>query len=70
MFIVSKTVWVLALNLVVFEWVKSILVSSANKIAVDLLFVNLDKSFIYCIEETAGDPGWNAVGHRVWSLPT
>lgn len=67
-FIISKTVWVFALNLVVFEWVMIILVSSTYEIAIDLLFANADKSFIY--RRTAGDPGCNAVGHHVWSLPS
>jgi len=46
-FIIPKTVWIFAINLVALECVKSMLVSSANKAGIDLLYTNLGKSFIY-----------------------
>jgi len=47
MFLVSKTIRVFELSLVVFESVKGILVLSANKLGVDLLFTSWGKSFIH-----------------------
>jgi hypothetical protein len=46
------------------------LVSSANKIGIDILFIHLGRSCIYIyIGETIGDLGLNLVGHHVLSVP-
>jgi hypothetical protein len=63
-FIVSKTVLVFELHLVLSEWVKRMLVSSANKIDVDFFYLQTEVNHL-CIKEIAGDPGWNPIGLRI-----
>jgi hypothetical protein len=48
------------------ERVKSMLVSSADKINMNISFMHLDHSYI---KETIEGPGWNLVGHHVLSVP-